>query len=45
MWYWTNLANRVKIANHARFDEGMNDLPIADLPPNVRHLMRVDDGA
>lgn len=37
--------NRVKIAFHVRFDEGMNDLPLADVPPNVRHLQRVQDGA
>jgi hypothetical protein len=36
--------NRVKIAFHVRFDEGMNDLPLADVPPNVRHLQRVQDG-
>jgi hypothetical protein len=36
--------NRVKIAFHVRFDEGMNDLPLADLPPNVQHLQRVQDG-
>jgi hypothetical protein len=37
--------NRVKIATHARFDEGMNDLPLADLPPNVVHLQRTQDGS
>lgn len=36
--------NRVKIATHARFDEGMNDLPLSDLPPNVVHLQRTQDG-
>ena len=37
-------SKRVKIAFHARFDEGMNDLPLADIPPNVQHLKRVLDG-
>jgi len=34
----------VKIANHARFDEGMNDLPVNAIPPNVQHLACTDDG-
>jgi hypothetical protein len=34
----------VKIASHARFDEGMNDLPPADIPPNVVHLQRTQQG-
>ena len=36
---------RVKIAFHARFDEGMNDLPHDAIPPNVQHLQRVQHGA
>jgi len=35
---------RVKTAKHARFDEGMNDLPPADIPPNVVHLQRLQQG-
>jgi hypothetical protein len=36
--------NRVKIAFHVRFDKGVNDLTPAKVPPNVRHLQRVQDG-
>ena len=35
---------RVKIAKHAKFDEGMNDLDINSIPPNVQQLQRSDDG-
>ena len=42
LWYDVE-TNRVKIAFHARFDEGMNDLPFAELPPNVQHLQRTDE--
>jgi hypothetical protein len=43
LWYDME-THRVKIAAHARFDEGMNDLPISAIPPNVQHLQRTDDG-
>jgi hypothetical protein len=43
LWFDLDSA-RVKIAKHARFDEGMNDLPASDLPPNVQHLQRVQRG-
>ena len=43
MWY-DNVTDRVKIAKHARFDEGMNDLPFDSIPPNVQHLTRVRQG-
>jgi hypothetical protein len=43
LWYDPE-TQRVKIAFHARFDEGMNDLSLADIPPNVRHLQRAQDG-
>lgn len=39
LWYDPE-TNRVKIAKHARFDEGMNDLPLEEVPPNVVHLQR-----
>ena len=35
---------RVKIATHCLFDEGFNDLPVKDLPPNVQHLLRLNNG-
>jgi hypothetical protein len=43
LWYDPE-TNRVKIAFHVRFDKGMNDLAPADVPPNVRHLQRVQEG-
>ena len=43
LWYDLE-TTRIKIATHARFDEGMNDLPVVDMPPNVRHLVCADDG-
>jgi hypothetical protein len=36
--------SKVKIAKHARFDEGLNDLPHGKIPPNVQHLQRVQSG-
>jgi hypothetical protein len=42
---WFDLeTKRVKIAFHARFDEGMNNLPAPLIPPNVYHLQRVQRG-
>lgn len=39
--YWYDVeTNQVKTASHARFDEGMVDLP--DPPPNVQLLQRVE---
>ena len=43
LWYDLETA-RVKIAKHARFDEGMNDLPTDQIPPNVVHLQRTQNG-
>jgi hypothetical protein len=43
VWYDPE-TNRVKTAKHARFDEGMNDLPTDLIPPNVVHLQRVQNG-
>jgi hypothetical protein len=43
LWYDVE-TKHVKIAFHARFDEGMNNLPHADIPPNVQHLQRVQNG-
>ena len=43
IWYEV-VTNNVKLASHACFDEGMNDLPIDAILPNVQHLQRVDDG-
>ncbi|KAG7341265.1 GAG-pre-integrase domain containing protein [Nitzschia inconspicua] len=43
LWYNVD-TDQVKIAKHARFDEGLNDLPFGALPPNVQHLQRVQSG-
>ena len=32
------------MATHVRFDEGMNDLPIDKIPPNVQLLQRSEFG-
>ena len=39
LWY-DPATNKVKIATHVRFDEGMNHLPIDKIPPNVQQLHR-----
>ncbi|KAG7374842.1 reverse transcriptase RNA-dependent DNA polymerase [Nitzschia inconspicua] len=43
LWYDVD-TGQVKIAKHARFNEGLNDLPFGALPPNVQHLQRVQSG-
>ncbi|GAX10430.1 hypothetical protein FisN_21Lu161 [Fistulifera solaris] len=43
LWYDV-ASDRVKIAKHVRFDEGMNDLPTDQIPPNVIHLQRTQNG-
>ena len=43
VWYDPE-TDRVKTAKHARFDEGMNDLPADSIPPNVVHLQRTQNG-
>ena len=44
LWYDIE-TDCVKIASHARFDEGMNDLPIDAIPPNIIHLQRSENGS
>lgn len=41
-WYDPK-TTRVKIATHACFDEGFNDLPGDKVNPNVVHLQRTND--
>ena len=42
---WDNSETpKIKIATHACFDKGMNDLPVTDMPPDVAHLVRTNDG-
>jgi hypothetical protein len=43
LWY-DDESNKVKIAKHALFDEGMNDLSPESIPPNVQLLERVRQG-
>lgn len=40
LWYDPETSH-VKIARHARFDEGMNDLSPSEIPPNVVHMERL----
>ena len=40
-WYDEG-THQVKIAIHAKFDEGFNDLPIDTLPPNCQHILRLN---
>ena len=42
--YYDLESKRVKIPTHCVFDEGFNDVPVESLPPNVKHLIRVNDG-
>ena len=43
IWYNPE-TKKVGYAKHARFDEGMNDLPAPMIPPNVVHLQRSQTG-
>jgi len=38
IYYLECATNKIKIASHVQFDEGMNDLPLDQLPPFARHL-------
>eukprot|EP00980_Cylindrotheca_fusiformis_P009852 scaffold2183_cov131-Cylindrotheca_fusiformis.AAC.1 len=44
LWYDPEFST-IKIAKHVVFDEGMNDLQHSDIPPNVAHLHRAQQGA
>ena len=43
VWYDPE-TNTVKIAKHARFDEGMNDTPTHRLPPDASQSHRLNSG-
>ena len=43
IWY-DEETHKIKMATHARFDEGMNDMPQEKIPPNVQHLLRSEEG-
>ena len=36
--------NKMKIATHVRFDEGLSGLPLKQLPSNVSHLLCSEEG-
>lgn len=40
IYYLEDGTGKVKIASHARFDEGMNDLSLSELPPFAHHLRK-----
>ena len=41
IYWYDDTTNRIKIATHFRFDEGMSDLP--DPTPNIKILQRYED--
>ena len=42
---WFNVdTERVKIAKHTKFDEGMNDIPLDQLPPNAMQPQHLESG-
>ena len=43
LWYDV-VTDRVKLATHARFDEGYNDFAIESVPPNVQYVLQSEDG-
>jgi hypothetical protein len=40
IYYLEDSTGKVKVASHARFDEGMNDLPLSRLPPFALSLRK-----
>ena len=40
--YFDEGSGRVKIATHAKFDEGFNDLPVDNLPLNCQQILRLN---
>ena len=38
LWYDLT-SSKIKIATHACFDKGMNDIPVTEMQPNVAHLV------
>ena len=42
--YYNQESNRIKKANHFCFDEGFNDLPLQQQPPNVINLRNSNNG-
>ena len=35
--------SRIKIASHACFDKGMNNLPVTEMLPSIAHLIATDN--
>ena len=44
IFYYDQESNRIKKASHFRFDEGFNDLPLHEQPPNVINLWNTKRG-
>jgi len=40
IYYLEESTNKIKIAAHARFDEGLANVPLNDLPPYARQLRK-----
>jgi hypothetical protein len=40
IYYLEDNTNKIKIAAHARFDEGLSSVPLHDLPPYARQLQK-----
>ena len=43
LWYDPD-TKHVKIATYARVNEGYDDIPTTEIPPNVAHLHRTKEG-
>lgn len=44
IFYYDQESNQIKKAGHFRFDEGFNDLPLQEQPPNVINLRNSNNG-
>ena len=44
IFFYDQESNRIKKASHFRFDEGFNDLPLHEQPPNVINLRNSNNG-
>ena len=42
--YYGMMCKLIEIATHHKYDEGYNNLPLENLPPNVQYLLRSEDG-
>ena len=44
IFYYDQESNCIKKTSHFRFNEGFNDLPLQQQPPNVAHLLNSNNG-